>query len=314
MTTGRVTPHLTILLACYEGGDELPPQLDSFLEQSLLPSEILISDDGSRDATSNRVEQFAGQAARAGVAVQSLRGPGRGATANFLSLLALPGPETTHVALSDQDDIWLPGKLEQAVAMLADCGDRPALLGTRSWEWDPLTDSRQISRPIPGPLDFSHALVQNFAGGNTMVLNRAALDLVQRALPGLPEPAVHDWWLYQIVSGAGGVVLLDDRPQLLYRQHGRNQIGANRGMGSKLRRFRAMLQGTYRRWMDMNIAALSARAELLTPQSRALLDRLARDRDGPMRARLALLGQSGLHRKGRVNQATLWLAAMLRKL
>lgn len=310
----RALPGITVLLGLYNGGADLGPQLQSYLDQTLKPSRILASDDGSEDDSRTQFDAFSDRAAAQGITGTLCEGPGRGLTANFLSLLARTNPDADYTALSDQDDIWLPGKLEQAVALLAPYGTRPALLGTRSWEWQPDTDQRQLSRPIPGPLDFTHALAQNFAGGNTMVLNRAALALVQRALPDLPEPAVHDWWLYQLISGAGGAVLLDDRPQLLYRQHHGNQIGANSTLRSKLRRFGAMLGGTYRQWTDQNIAALQARPELLTPEARALLDRLARDRRGPLPARLALLRDTGLHRKGRVNQATLWLAAALGKL
>lgn len=310
----RAPPRVTVLLGLFNGGVELDQQLQSFQDQTLKPSQVLASDDGSTDDSRVRFSTFATTVAESGIACQLHDGPRQGLTNNFLSLLARPGPETDYTALSDQDDIWLPEKLEQAVRLLAPHGDSPALLGTRSWEWDPETDHRRLSRPIPAPLDFSHALAQNFAGGNTMVLNRAALDLVQRALPDLPEPAVHDWWLYQLISGAGGVIILDDRPQMLYRQHRRNQIGANSGLGSKLRRFGAMLGGTYRGWTDMNIAALETCADLLTPEARTLLARFAHDRHGPLSSRLALLRDTGLHRKGRLNQATLWLAAALKKI
>ena len=307
-------PHVMVLLATYQGNDKLQPQLDSYLGQSLKPARIVISDDGSNDGTQERLQRFRDRAAAVGVGCELLRGPQRGLTANFFSLLARPGPETTYAALSDQDDIWLPDKLARAVAALAPLGARPALLGTRSWEWHDDSGRRTLSRPVPPPHDFRHALVQNFAGGNTMVLNRAALDLVQRALPRIDGAAVHDWWLYQLVSGAGGAVILDEVPQILYRQHRRNQIGANASLRSKLTRFRAMLNGTYRAWNDQNIAALQANADLLTPEARALLERFARDRHGPLPARLAMLRATGLRRKGRINQSVLWLAAALKRL
>jgi hypothetical protein len=188
------------------------------------------------------------------------------------------------------------------------------LLGTRSWQWDAAGNRMTLSRPVPAPLGFSHALVQNFAGGNTMVLNRAALDLVRRALPGLPVPAVHDWWLYQLISGAGGTVILDPAPRLLYRQHPGNQIGANDSAAAKARRFLQMLGGTYRGWMDQNLAALEARQELLTPQSRRLLAGISQGRNRGLLHRLRMLHGTGLHRKGAVNHTALWLAAALRRI
>jgi len=306
--------RITVLLAICNGGTALAPQLDSYLQQSMKPTQILASDDGSDDGSQARFDAFAPRAAAAGISCQRVTGPQRGGTANFLSLLAQADPDSDYVALSDQDDIWLPEKLAAATHLLAPHAAMPALLGTRSWEWDSARDQRQVSREVPPPHDFRHALVQNFAGGNTMVLNRAALHLVQRALPRMVDAAVHDWWLYQLISGAGGRVILDREPRLLYRQHADNQIGANSSMGSKFRRLKAMLNGTYRRWNDLNIAALEPNMDLLTPESRTILARFIRDRQAPLLARLLMLRHTRLHRKGAVNQASLWLAAALNKL
>ena len=307
-------PEFTILLAICDGAATLDPQLDSYLRQSLKPSHILASDDGSRDDSTARFDAFAPRAAAAGISCQWVKGPCRGATANFLSLLAQANPTSCYVALSDQDDIWLPQKLSDARRLLAPHAATPALLGTRSWEWDSQRNQRQLSRGVPQPHDFRHALVQNFAGGNTMVLNRAALHLVQRALPRVRDAAVHDWWLYQLISGAGGRVILDPEPQILYRQHDSNQIGANSTLGSKLSRLRAMLNGRYSRWNDLNIAALEPNKDLLTAESREILAQFIRHRQDHPLARLRMLWQTGLRRKGGLNQASLWLAALLGRL
>jgi len=306
--------RITVLLAICNGGTALAPQLDSYLQQSLKPTQILASDDGSQDGSQARFDAFAQRATAVGIICQRVTGPQRCGTANFLNLLALADPASDYLALSDQDDIWLPEKLAAATQLLAPQTDTPALLGSRSWEWDSARDQRKLSREVPPPHDFCHALVQNFAGGNTMVLNRAALHLVQRALHRMTDAAVHDWWLYQLISGAGGTVILDREPQLLYRQHADNQIGANSNLRSKFRRLGAMLNGTYRHWNDLNIAALEPNMDLLTPASRDILARFIRDRQAPLTARLAMLRQTRLHRKGALNQASLWLAAVLNKL
>jgi len=306
-------PRIAVLLGLHNGADHLDAQLQSFCDQTLAPAWVLAADDGSKDGTVDRFERFAADAP-GHIRWHHAPGPGQGLSANYLALLARPAPQTDYTALSDQDDIWLPEKLERAVAALTPYQDRPALLGTRSWEWDGETDRRTLSRPVPPPYEFRHALVQNYAGGNTMVLNRAALDLVQACLPGLPTPAVHDWFLYQLIAGSGGAVLLDETPQILYRQHRSNQIGANSSLRSKLKRTGDMLRGTYRGWNTANIAALSACQAHLTPQARALLARFAKDRHGATPARLAMLRDTGLYRKGRANQAMLWVTTLLNRL
>lgn len=308
-------PHVTIILALYDGQKHLKPQLQSYLNQSMLPARVLASDDRPGDGTSTIFRDFGGNASTA-ICWDSIDGPQQGLTNNFLHLLSNVDPASTdYVALSDQDDVWLPEKLQSAVSHIAPHGNQPVLLGTRSLEWNALTGQRRLSRCISPPLNFAHALVQNFAGGNTMVLNRAAMQLVHAALPTLHNaPALHDWWLYQLVSGAGGIVLLDSEPRLLYRQHIGSQMGANATISSKIHRLGQMLTGTYRQWMNQNIKALQSHASLLTRDNLALLTRLSQDRDGSLATRMKLLTDTDLHRKGRSNQAGLWLAAALRML
>ena len=313
-----MAPRVTVLLALYDGLTHLEAQLQSYVDQNLRPIHVLASDDRPGDGTAAAFEAFAATAP-VGCHWQLIAGPQRGLTANFLHLLAtVDTAGTDFVALSDQDDIWLPEKLESAVALItaakSENTEQPILLGSRSWEWYDRADIRRLSRPIPEPLDFTHALAQNFAGGNTMVLNRAAVKLVQSALSDLPEPALHDWWIYQLISGAGGRVILDPEPRILYRQHGRNQVGANTGVWAKMARIRRAISGTYRGWMDQNLAALQAHPDLLTPEARALTNGLAQARKAPLRQRLSFLRHSRLHRKGWANQVALWVATALRRM
>lgn len=323
-------PHVTIVLGLCDGVPHLGPQLHSYLEQTLQPRHVLASDDSTGTETRQCFETYAQNAPD--WQTWDLRiGPKAGVTANFLSLLAqVDAEQTDYVALSDQDDIWMADKLHSAVLQIKQFLEQhptpethPVLLGCRSWEWSPTTqdpqqgeaqDNRHLSRHVPPPYDFDHALMQNFAGGNTMVLNRAALKLIQQALPDMPLPTIHDWFIYQLITGAGGSALFDSTPHLLYRQHSSNVIGANSNWSSKFMRFGMMLQGTYRKWMTQNIAALDSCRPLLTPQAQALLQRLKQDRDKSLFKRLHLLWGTGLHRKGYLNQSTLWIAAILRKI
>ena len=83
------------------------------------------------------------------------------------------------------------------------------------------------------PPAFQNALVQSLGGGNTMVFNRAAKKILQEA--AAIDVVLHDWWVYQLVSAAGGMVHYDPRPMLKYRQHSDNLIGSNLGWRSALR-------------------------------------------------------------------------------
>ena len=144
-----------------------------------------------------------------------------------------------------------------------------------------------------------------------MMLNSAGVDLVRAAAAEAGRVVVHDWWIYQIISGVGGDVIFDEVPLLLYRQHAGNQIGANAGISAKLRRMRWMLGGRFRRWNAINLAALRASSHRFTPENRAIIADFARLQRSGLWDRLAILRRLGLYRQGLEGTLALWLAAVL---
>src|SRR5262249_33537676 len=120
------------------------------------------------------------------------------------------------------------------------------------------------------PPTFQNALVQSLAGGNTMVFNRAAKRILEDA--ATTSVVLHDWWVHQLVSAAGGMVHYNPRPVLKYRQHSENLIGSNLGWRSRLIRIRLMFEGRFHNWNAMNIAALrQLPAHLILPKNRKVL-------------------------------------------
>lgn len=303
-------PAIAVLMATCNGAAFLRDQLDSLAAQSLPPRWLVVSDDGSTDGTGAILSGFAARNPQ--ISLHLLDGPRQGAAANFLFLLRHVPAEADLVAIADQDDVWLPDKLMRGARMLAaQPRGRPALLGTRTLVCDEGLQQRHPSPLWRRPFGFRHALVQSVAGGNTMMMNRATVSLAAAAAAEARQVVMHDWWLYQIVSGAGGQVLFDLQPQVLYRQHGANQIGANDGLWAKLRRLQALVRGDFRRWNGINLRALQASAHRLTPENRALVTGFAHLQHGGLGARLAGLHRLGLYRQGVAGRASLWLAALL---
>src|SRR5690606_39349450 len=74
------------------------------------------------------------------------------------------------------------------------------------------------------PPSFANALMQNITGGNTMVFNDAARQLLLE-VPATQPLVIHDWWTYIVVSAVGGAICFDPYPSVRYRQHGANLIG-----------------------------------------------------------------------------------------
>ncbi len=303
-------PRFTILLATCNGAAHLPEQLASFCAQSDPHWDLWVSDDGSTDGTRALIDRFrSAQAGRRNIRL--LEGPRQGAAANFMSLLTQPDLPTTLAALSDQDDVWLPHKLAAARQKLAATpADRPALYGAQSIHTDPRLREIGRSRPPPRPASFRNALTQNIVSGHSTVLTPAALALVRRA--GMPQGIpYHDWWLYQLISGAGGQVIIDPDTVLYYRQHGANVMGAHRGPLASLRRAGQVLGRSYGNWISANTSALHQVAALLTPENRQVLAafRALPAGAGPGRARA--LYRLGLHRQSTLATASLILAAGL---
>lgn len=299
-------PHITILMATHDGARFLPGQLNSLLEQTHWNWSLRVSDDGSRDATLDILRRF--DATHPGRLLPLAKGPGQGsAVQNFMSLLMRGDLAGGMVALADQDDVWLPEKLARAVQALHQCpADLPCIYASESV----LTDAKlnKLPQKLPAKVrpSFRNALVQNLFSGHTTVLNAAALDLVQSV--GLPQNiAFHDWWLYQLVTGAGGRSVLDPAQTVLYRQHGANAFGAPLGLFAAMKRVRHLWRNDYGRWLAAHWQALHAAAPHLTPDARNLLRDLLTP--GPNEPRAAQFRRLGLHRGSAAGTAALWMAA-----
>lgn len=308
----RDTVH--VLMAVYNGADTLPAQLDSLEAQTHADWRLLASDDGSRDTSKALLAHFRNRH-KAG-RVEIMDGPQQGAAANFLSMLrhvADQGLAPRWIAFSDQDDVWLPDKIARALAAHRQ-GDTsvPALYCSRTLVTCASLTTRRLSPPRPRPPEFGNALVQNIAAGNTIVLNPAAVRLVLTAVQTVGPVVVHDWWLYQLITGAGGTVYHDNAPGLLYRQHGANQIGINDTLKARMRRMSQMLRGEFRRWNKTNIAALRATSGVLCPENRARLEGFARLSSLPLLPRLMLFRKLRLYRQTAGGTLTLWFAVMFR--
>ena len=311
--------RITILMGLYDGAPFLQDQLDSFAAQTIPNWDLVVSDDGSQDSGPRIAERFAREQHGRGRTVTLIKGPGQGVAANFLTLLAGLPDGTEWAALSDQDDVWLPQRLELGQRSLADApADQPALFGSSSWIVDEELDNRRMSPRFSRTPGFRNALVQSIAGGNTMLLNRAGVDLARAAaaevLAGGTLPVTQDWWLYQLISGAGGQVVRSEIPTLLYRQHGENLFGSNLGARASLARLKMVVSGDLARWTACNVRALQSSAHRLTPENRALLDRFAALKTQNVVSRIRSFREMGVYRQGRAGQAALILAAAIGRL
>lgn len=304
---GKPTVH--ILLATYQGQAYLQQQLDSIANQSYVNWELLISDDGSTDSTLEIAAAFAHSVQQR---VQILSGPGKGVTHNFFHLIHSVGmiqPMDLY-GFCDQDDVWLPFKLERAMSYFTSQSEKSEnsyLYCSRSHIVDHQLNHLGMSACPRKAVGFGNALLQNIASGNTMIFNLVLLNILRRINPA--DSVLHDWTAYQAATGAGGVVIFDKQPTLLYRQHNANVVGANQGFKSQWHRIRFMLGGGYRLWSDKTEAAMASIKTYLTKSSVQTLDSFAQARSrSHIHQRFYCGVKVRVWRQSRKGQISFWFA------
>ena len=217
---------VSIAMATYNGRQHIRRQLDSLAAQTLIPAELVVTDDGSDDDTISVVDEFAKNAP---FAVKVFRNEARlGYRKNFMRAASLCQSEL--IAFCDQDDYWHPNKIEVSVRPFADSevllayhnadvvtgdGERIGSLAERA--------PRQQDLPPLSSGPWLHAL------GFTELFRRSLLqwsDLWPQSLDQdrRDQPLAHDQWFFFLASVFGTIVYIDE-PLVAYVQHGSNTYG-----------------------------------------------------------------------------------------
>lgn len=251
-------PRVAILLATHNGALYLDDQLDTILDQEGVDVTIFASDDDSTDATVALLERRASRDDRLVLLPPSPQGS---AQANFRRLLidVDPGPFDA-VGLSDQDDLWVAGRLARQTAMLRDGYDAVS----SDVETFDQSGRRRLIRKSQPQVRFDY-LLESAGPGSTFLLGRSAAALVHRVMRDDGRTAhvgAHDWAVYAIVRGAGLRWHIDDVPTVEYRQHDANVLGANRGLSAAIERGGRIVNG----WLRTHATSVGEIALTVQPQ------------------------------------------------
>ena len=307
-----LSPKVAILLCTFHGQHHLVEQLESFAAQSHTNWEVFASDDGSLDDTHAILEAYRAKWGPDRLSIHF--GPAEGFAANFLSLTCNATIQASFYAYSDQDDIWEHDKLERALAWLAGIDpETPALYCSRTRIVDASNREIGMSPLFVRKPSFRNALTQNIGGGNTMVFNRAARLLLKSA-GDVVDVVSHDWWLYMVVTGCGGVVCYDPYPSLRYRQHNRNLIGMNSGWLARLQRVAMLSKGRFQDWSDIHLAAIQRIYDKLTPGNKEALSHFAVARKSWLLPRLVGMKRAGIYRQTFLGNLGLVIAILTNRL
>ena len=222
---------LSIAMCTYNGAKYLQEQLDSIANQTRLPDEIVICDDGSTDATVEILEKFKRHAP---FSVRIYKNKTNlGPTKNFEKAISLCNGDI--IALSDQDDVWMPQKLEKLekklnAHSLAGYVFSDALVVDENLHslgytmWNKLLFTTSQCKLFWQGEQLGVLLKRNVVTGATMAFRSELRDIIL----SIPIQWIHDAWIALLLSAVGERGILVDEPLIKYRQHPKQVIGGSK--------------------------------------------------------------------------------------
>jgi len=216
-----VYPSVSVAMATYNGEKYLEEQLDSIHSQTLKPSEVIVCDDQSSDGTQEILEKYQ----QKGLIKYFVNDKRLGFIGNFKMAVSLTSP-ANYIALSDQDDIWLPGKIQAAAELLLkiEGTEQPAMVYSDLVLVDEEKNLLNKSfRNELGQGGYIHCLdtllFGSFVNGCTMLMNPN----MRNYFSSIPDNGAlnHDTWMTLIAYTFGEVAVVPDS-LILYRRHRNN--------------------------------------------------------------------------------------------
>jgi rhamnosyltransferase len=234
---------IVVLLAAYNGERYIREQLDSILVQEGVCLSVVISVDESDDDTLAIVQTY--QVEYPTIVNILPYGKRYGsAGSNFARLLNDTELKPyKYISFADQDDIWLPRKLIQAIAEIeARHVDGYSANVTAFWAEG---NERLIKKNFK-QVKYDY-LFESSGPGCTFVLNyRLAQSLKDHIILNTDRLALmwlHDWFCYSFARSNNFSWFIDSKPAMKYRQHASNEVGANVGLKGFISRWRVLMSG-----------------------------------------------------------------------
>lgn len=226
--------QINILMSTYNGEKYLSQQIESIIAQTETKWRLIIRDDGSKDNTVSIIKQFVDQDKR----IEFVQGENVGVINSFFHLVK--HSKADFYFFCDQDDVWLPNKLELMLNVAMSCKDGVPLLVYSDLK---VVDSslnvlhHSMIDELTGPAstNLKEEMRRNCVTGCASMINNALAETWQDT----EDIIMHDWYLAQVAAAYNNLVYINE-PTVLYRQHENNVLGAGKGdLTSKLTAMKA---------------------------------------------------------------------------
>ncbi|NQJ71797.1 glycosyltransferase family 2 protein [Streptococcus suis] len=286
---------VNILMSTYNGQQFLAEQIRSIQEQTFADWSLLIRDDGSSDQTKDLLQDFARQDSRIRL-IDLEEQNNLGVIKSFHRLLRYE--KADYYFFSDQDDVWLPDKLEVSLQEAQSYpADQPLMvymdLTVVNQDLQVMTESMIRSQSHHANTKLVEELTENTVTGGVAMINHSLAEL----WTGTKDILMHDWYLALLASALGKLVFID-KPGELYRQHADNVLGA-RTLSKRFKKWIRphILFKVY--WELIKNSQKQARFLLdkpLSPADRELVQAFVTIMDKPMLERYHTLKKYGLRK------------------
>lgn len=293
---------IQLLLATYNGAKYLNQFLKSLEGQTYADWELLIRDDGSSDRTLEIITAFQRKCPEK-VRIIDSREKHLGVIGSFSELMSASTAD--WVLFCDQDDVWLPTKIVEMLAViqrrklsqsdlhlihsdLVVVDDNLNVLGESFFKYQKIDPTQK---------EVLNLLIQNNVTGCATMVSRG---LIEKSLPIPQESCMHDWWI-ALVSAAFGDIHLIEKPLILYRQHGNNDTGAKKYNSYYILKKLSYLKGSLdpvRQTIVQSGAFLDRYGEELAKSARRDLKEFSMILTKPKLLRPFLLARMGLRKSG----------------
>ena len=284
-----------ILLSTYNGEQFLAEQIQSIQQQTVQDWKLLIRDDGSTDRTREIIQEFVAQDSRIHW-INENESKNLGVIKSFHNLAQFE--EADVYFFSDQDDVWLPQKLELSLAEARKYpAEMPLLvymdLTVVNQDLEVLSISMIRSQSGHANTELVQELTENTVTGGVAMVNHALIQLWNQT----EDILMHDWYLALLATAFGKLVYIDQSGEL-YRQHEHNVLGAR----TWSKRIRKWLRPSllFRMYWDLIKKSQQQAAFLLdmplSAEKRELVAAYVTILDQPIHERWRILRQYGLRK------------------
>lgn len=305
---------VAVILGFYNGNKYILDQLESIISQTHKNISVFIFDDNSSEKIIKK-EIYSKQKYPNQISIIT-RKTNLGYAKNFLYGLKELKNNFDYYAFSDQDDIWDNNKIEQALIHLNHKDNSKANLYCSRTNYYNYDLSRKIgsSKIFNRPPTFRNAILQNIAGGNTIVLNNKAKEIISKTIK-CKEYVSHDWWCYQIISASEGAIIFNKTTFVKYRQHNKNIIGRNNSLKEKSKRLFLFFSGKYKDWCEINMNNLKLNKDIFSKNNLRVLNYfLSARKSNHFIKKIKNYKKSGVYRQSKIENIIFLIGLLLNKI